>query len=73
MTAWSKDELHKVAGADDLHIAPFHEDGKHTALRHGYGPSQSMTRSMFAVTTGRSRAGTRLQCSRRPGVFSSPA
>ena len=25
---WSKDELHKIAGADDLHIAPFREDGK---------------------------------------------
>lgn len=27
MTAWSKDELHKIAEADDLHIAPFREDG----------------------------------------------
>src|SRR4051812_497901 len=27
MTAWSKDELSKVAEADDLHIAPFREDG----------------------------------------------
>ena len=27
MTAWSKDELHRVAAADDLHIAPFREDG----------------------------------------------
>ena len=24
---WSKDELHKIAEADDLHIAPFREDG----------------------------------------------
>jgi hypothetical protein len=24
---WSKDELHKIAAADDLHIAPFREDG----------------------------------------------
>lgn len=28
MTAWPKDELHKIAEADDLHIAPFREDGK---------------------------------------------
>ena len=28
MTAWSKDELRKIAEADDLHIAPFREDGK---------------------------------------------
>ena len=28
MNTWSKDELHKIAGADDLHISPFREDGK---------------------------------------------
>lgn len=27
MTAWSKDELRRIAEADDLHIAPFREDG----------------------------------------------
>jgi hypothetical protein len=27
MTKWSKDELRKIAEADDLHIAPFREDG----------------------------------------------
>jgi len=27
MAAWSKDELRKIAGADDLHIAPFRDDG----------------------------------------------
>src|SRR6201985_832165 len=27
MTTWSKDELNKIADADDLHIAPFREDG----------------------------------------------
>lgn len=28
MTIWSKDELRKIAGSDDLHISPFREDGK---------------------------------------------
>jgi len=28
MTAWLKEELIKIAKADDLHIAPFREDGK---------------------------------------------
>jgi hypothetical protein len=28
MAAWSKDELRKIAEADDLHIAPFREDGE---------------------------------------------
>jgi hypothetical protein len=27
MTAWPKDELRRIAEADDLHIAPFREDG----------------------------------------------
>ena len=27
MARWSKDELRKIAEADDLHIAPFREDG----------------------------------------------
>jgi len=27
MTAWSNNELRKIAEADDLHIAPFREDG----------------------------------------------
>src|SRR5215472_6958531 len=26
-TTWSKDELRKIAEADDLHISPFREDG----------------------------------------------
>jgi len=28
MSTWSKDELHKIAAADDLHIAPCRDDGK---------------------------------------------
>jgi hypothetical protein len=27
MTTWSKDELRKIAEADDLHVAPFRNDG----------------------------------------------
>ena len=27
MAAWSRDELRKIAEADDLHVAPFREDG----------------------------------------------
>jgi hypothetical protein len=27
MIKWSKDELYKIAEADDLHISPFREDG----------------------------------------------
>ena len=28
MATWSKDELRKIAEADDLHISPFREDGR---------------------------------------------
>jgi hypothetical protein len=28
MSTWSKDEVGKIAEADDLHISPFREDGK---------------------------------------------
>lgn len=28
MSRWLKDELHKIAEADDLHISPFRDDGK---------------------------------------------
>jgi len=28
MSAWPKNELRKIAEADDLHISPFREDGK---------------------------------------------
>ena len=27
MIAWPKDQLKQIAAADDLHIAPFREDG----------------------------------------------
>jgi hypothetical protein len=27
MTTWSKDELHRIAEADDLHVSPLREDG----------------------------------------------
>ena len=28
MSVWSKNELHKIAESDDLHISPLREDGK---------------------------------------------
>ncbi len=28
MASWEKDELRKIAEADDLHISPFRDDGK---------------------------------------------
>lgn len=28
MTTWTEDELNKIAASDDLHVAPFREDGR---------------------------------------------
>jgi hypothetical protein len=28
MSAWTKEDLDKIAASDDLHVAPFREDGK---------------------------------------------
>ncbi len=28
MTTWTKDELRSIGGTDDLHVAPFREDGE---------------------------------------------
>jgi hypothetical protein len=48
MATWSKDELGKIAEADDLHISPFREDGRRTAPRRGFGPSWSKMPSTCA-------------------------
>ena len=40
MNTWSKEELSKIAATDDLHIAPFREDG--VDLRH---PNLDLVRS----------------------------
>lgn len=36
MAEWSKDEPGKIAGSDDLHIAPLREDGKTYGTRHDH-------------------------------------
>jgi hypothetical protein len=47
MTAWSKDELRKIAETNDLHISPLREDGVTYGTRRGSGPSLSAT--IFAI------------------------
>ena len=62
---WSKDELRRIAEADDLHISPFREDGVTYGTPRGFGPSRSATPSTCARTTGSTLVGTRPQCGRR--------
>jgi hypothetical protein len=40
MTTWSKDELRKIAEADDLHISPFREDGADNSTTCGARPAR---------------------------------
>jgi hypothetical protein len=72
MTTWSKDELRKIAEADDLHISPSVRTERRTAPRRGFGPSRSMAPYTCAATTGRITVGTRPRCGRRPGGSSPP-
>ena len=73
MNTWTKDELHRIAVADDLHISPFRMTGRRTALLHGSGLLSSMTRSTFARTAVRALVGTRLPCVKRRGGSPWPA
>ena len=67
MTTWPKDQLQKIAATDDLHIAPFREDGV------TYGTltwiwSVAVDDGLFvAPTTGKARGGTGPRCGRRRG------
>jgi len=58
MISWSKDELRKIAEADDLHISPFREGGLTYGTRLGFGPLRSMTPSTCAATMGRILVGS---------------
>jgi len=67
MCKWSKDELRRIAEADDLHISPFREDGMTYGTPTWICPSPSMTHSTRAATTGRILVGTGPRGGRGPG------
>jgi hypothetical protein len=63
MNTWSQDTLRKIAEADDLHIAPFREDGE------TYGTPtwiwwRSMMQFTYAATTANDLDGTRRRSAR---------
>jgi hypothetical protein len=67
MTAWPKEELNKIALADDLHIAPFREDGV-TCGTPTWIWSVAVDDALYVPrTVGRVPAGTRPPCGRWPG------
>jgi hypothetical protein len=60
MGTWSKQELSKIAEADDLHIAPFREDG----VTYGtptwiWSPLPGRSTISSTTPTGRSTAAAR--------------
>jgi hypothetical protein len=67
MTTWSKDELHKIADADDLHISPLREDG----LTYGTPTwiwSVAVDDALYVrAYCEQTLVGTRLRYGRRPG------
>jgi hypothetical protein len=72
MSAWSKNELSKIAEADDLHIAPLRDDGR------TYGTptwiwSVAVDGAMCGPTMALSRAGIRPLCDRKLDASPPPA
>lgn len=73
MATWSKDELRKIAEADDLHISPFREDGVTYGTLTWIWSVAVGDASTCAPTTGRALVDIKPQCGRRRGVSSLPA
>ena len=60
MITWSKDELRKIAEADDLHISPFRENGVTYGTPTWIWSVASMTPSTYVPTTDRTLVGIKL-------------
>ena len=54
MSTWSKDELGKIAQADDLHISPFREDGRtyNTGCNRRKSPTGSVAAGLALHSIG---------------------
>ena len=73
MTVWAKDELQAVAASDDLHVAPFREDGVTYGTPTWIWSVGSTARSMRAPTTAAAPGGFWRRSARRPGGSGPPA
>ena len=73
MSDWSQDELRRISEEDDLHIAPFRDDGT------TYGTptwiwSVAVDDALYVrAYNGPTRAGTRQPCARKQAASSLPA
>jgi hypothetical protein len=73
MITWSKDELGKIAEADDLHISLLRADQVTYGTPTRIWSVALATAPMCAPTTGRTRVGTRPRCVRRRDGSKPPA
>ena len=71
MSAWPQDELRKIAESDDLHIAPFREDGVTYGTPTWIWSVTVDGTSMCGATTGRNPVGIKPPYDRKR-VASSP-
>ena len=73
MPAWSKDELGRIAAADDLHIAPFRDDGK-TCGTLTWIWSVAVDDGLYVrAYNGQKSRWYRPRCASKPAVSSLPA
>jgi hypothetical protein len=65
MSTWDQAELRKITQADDLHIAPFREDGKTYGTPTWIWSVALTANCTCEPTTGEARAGARPPCGKR--------
>lgn len=58
MSAWPSTDIARISGSDDLHVAPFREDGSTYGTRPGSGRWSSMAGSSRARGMGPALAGS---------------
>ena len=73
MTTWPKDELRRIAEADDLHISPFREDGMTYGTPTWIWSVVVEDALYVRAYNGQNLAGTRPRCGRRRGGSRPPA
>ena len=73
MATWVKGEWRKIAAADNLHIAPFREDGVTYGTPTWIWSVAVGDALMCAVITEPGLAGIKPRCGRKPAASSPPA
>ena len=64
MSNWTEDELHRIAGADDLHISPLREDNVTHGTPLGSGRLLSEASCSCGPITARRHDGIEQRCAK---------